>query len=165
MILSARAAVVDYLRETPNITSFVDAQNIQDIDYEFEDFYNASGNNFSFPAVSVQTSFMNFNNQINCQAVNLYTETLDVSIYNQVNTSHLRGAQSVRNQAELEKRKIDSVRATIQSELLLLDGSYGNLINICKVEITNTSDSVFNTEDNSKIYQSFFSVNITYKSI
>ena len=166
MIKSARAVVVDYLRQEPSVLAFMDAKDIQDIDFEFEDLYNASANRFSFPAVAVTTSYMSFNDQLNCHDVNLYTETLDISIYNQVDTTKLRSkSSSVRAKAETEKRKIDEVRGTIQDLLRVLDGDVITEIDVQRVEITTTSDAVFNTEANTKIYQSFFSINITYKTI
>ena len=166
MIKSARAVLVDYLRQNTNVLALVDAENIQDIDFEFEDLYNASANGFSFPAVSVQTSYMEFNDQINCHDTNLYTETLDVSIYNQVDTTKLRSrSASVRQKAETEKRKVDLVRGTIQDELRPLDGDLISEIDIQKIQFNTASDAIFNTEANTKIYQSFFSINITYKTI
>jgi len=65
MIKSARATIVDYLRQDAGLLAVMDAKDIQDIDFEFEDLYNASANRFSFPAVSVTTSYMSFNDQIN----------------------------------------------------------------------------------------------------
>ncbi len=166
MIKSARAVIVDYLRQNANVLALVDAEDIQDIDFEFEDLYNASANRFSFPAVSVETSYMNFNDQLNCHDVNLYTETLDIAIYNQVDTTKLRSrSASVRAKAEIEKRKVDQVRGLIQDELRPLDGEIINEINIQKIQFNTASDAIFNTEANSKIYQSFFSINITYKTI
>lgn len=166
MIKSARAVVVDYLQQEPSVIALVDPKDIQDIDFEFEDLYNASANRFSFPAVSVQTSYMNFNDQLNCQDVNLYTETLDIAIYNQVDTTKLRSkSASVRAKAITEKRVVDQVRGIIQDAMRTLDGNLINEIDIQKVQINSASDSVFNTEANTKIYQSFFSINITYKTI
>jgi hypothetical protein len=166
MIKSARAVIVDYLRQDASVLALLDAKDIQGIDFEFEDLYNASANRFSFPAISVTTSFMNMNDQIDCQDVNLYTETLDISIYNQVDTTKLRSkSASVRAKAETEKRKIDDVRSTVQGLLRLLTGDVLSEINVQKAQINTASDSVFNTDSNSKIYQSFFSINITYKTI
>ncbi len=166
MIKSARAVVVDYLQQEPSVIALVDPKDIQDIDFEFEDLYNASANRFSFPAVSVQTSYMNFNDQLNCQDVNLYTETLDIAIYNQVDTTKLRSkSASVRAKAITEKRVVDQVRGIIQDAMRTLDGNLISEIDIQKVQINSASDSVFNTEANTKIYQSFFSINITYKTI
>ena len=166
MIKSARSVMVDYLQQEANVIALVDPKDIQDIDFEFEDLYNASANRFSFPAVSIETSFMNFNDQLNCQDVNLYTETLDIAIYNQVDTTKLRSKSStVRAKAIAEKRVVDTVRGTIQSAIRTLDGILIGEIDIQKVQINTASDSVFNTEANTKIYQSFFSVNITYKTI
>lgn len=166
MIKSARAVVVDYLQQEPSVIALVDPKDIQDIDFEFEDLYNASANRFSFPAVSVQTSYMNFNDQLNCQDVNLYTETLDIAIYNQVDTTKLRSkSASVRAKAITEKRVVDQVRGIIQDAMRTLDGNLINEIDIQKVQMNSASDSVFNTEANTKIYQSFFSINITYKTI
>jgi hypothetical protein len=166
MIKSARAVMVDYLRQNASVTALVDAEDIQDIDFEFEDLYNASANRFSFPAVSVETSFMNLNDQLNCKDVNLYTETLDFTIYNQVDTTKLRSrSASVRATAEAEKRKVDTVRAIIQEELRVLDGDLISEIDVQKVQINTASDSIFSTDSNTKIYQSFFSINITYKTI
>ena len=166
MIKSARAVVVDYLQQEPSVIALVDPKDIQDIDFEFEDLYNASANRFSFPAVSVQTSYMNFNDQLNCQDVNLYTETLDIAIYNQVDTTKLRSkSASVRAKAITEKRVVDQVRGIVQNAMRTLDGNLINEIDIQKVQINSASDSVFNTEANTKIYQSFFSINITYKTI
>ena len=166
MIKSARAVVVDYLQQEPSVIALVDPKDIQDIDFEFEDLYNASANRFSFPAVSVQTSYMNFNDQLNCQDVNLYTETLDIAIYNQVDTTKLRSkSASVRAKAITEKRVVDQVRGIIQNAMRTLDGNLISEIDIQKVQINSASDSVFNTEANTKIYQSFFSINITYKTI
>jgi len=166
MIKSARAVLVDYLKQDAGIIALVDTKDIQDIDFEFEDLYNASANSFSFPAVSVQTSSMNFNDQINCHDVNLYTETLDVFIYNQVDTTKLRSkSESVRNTAIAEKRKIDTVRGLIQDNLRSLTGNILSEIRIDKIQFNATSDGVFNTEANTKIYQSFFSLDITYKTI
>lgn len=166
MIKSARAVVVDYLQQEPSVIALVDPKDIQDIDFEFEDLYNASANRFSFPAVSVQTSYMNFNDQLNCQDVNLYTETLDIAIYNQVDTTKLRSkSASVRAKAITEKRVVDQVRGIIQNAMRTLDGNLINEIDIQKVQMNSASDSVFNTEANTKIYQSFFSINITYKTI
>lgn len=166
MIKSARAVVVDYLQQEPSVIALVDPKDIQDIDFEFEDLYNASANRFSFPAVSVQTSYMNFNDQLNCQDVNLYTETLDIAIYNQVDTTKLRSkSASVRAKAITEKRVVDQVRGIIQDAMRTLDGDLISEIDIQKVQINSASDSVFNTEANTKIYQSFFSINITYKTI
>ena len=166
MIKSARAVVVDYLQQEPSVIALVDPKDIQDIDFDFEDLYNASANRFSFPAVSVQTSYMNFNDQLNCQDVNLYTETLDIAIYNQVDTTKLRSkSASVRAKAITEKRVVDQVRGIIQDAMRTLDGNLISEIDIQKVQINSASDSVFNTEANTKIYQSFFSINITYKTI
>jgi hypothetical protein len=166
MIKSARAVVVDYLQQEPSVIALVDPKDIQDIDFEFEDLYNASANRFSFPAVSVQTSYMNFNDQLNCQDVNLYTETLDIAIYNQVDTTKLRSkSASVRAKAITEKRVVDQVRGIIQDAMRTLDGNLISEIDIQKVQINSASDNVFNTEENTKIYQSFFSINITYKTI
>ena len=166
MIKSARAVVVDYLQQEPSVIALVDPKDIQDIDFEFEDLYNASANRFSFPAVSVQTSYMNFNDQLNCQDVNLYTETLDFAIYNQVDTTKLRSkSANVRAKAEIEKRKVDEVRGLIQDNLRTLDGDLIAEIDVQKIQFNTASDSVFNTEANTKIYQSFFSMNITYKTI
>ena len=166
MIKSARAVIVDYLRQNANVIALVDSEDIQDIDFEFEDLYNASANRFSFPAVSVQTAFMNFNDQINCHDVNLYTETLDISIYNQVDTTKLRSkSANVRARAEAEKRKVDEVRGVIQDEMRVLDGDLIGEIDIQKIQFNTVSDSTFNTESNTKIYQSFFTINITYKTI
>lgn len=166
MIKSARAVVVDYLQQESSVIALVDPKDIQDIDFEFEDLYNASANRFSFPAVSVQTSYMNFNDQLNCQDVNLYTETLDIAIYNQVDTTKLRSkSASVRAKAITEKRVVDQVRGIIQDAMRTLDGNLINEIDIQKVQINSASDNVFNTEENTKIYQSFFSINITYKTI
>ena len=81
MTKSARAVMVDYLRQNANVTALVDSEDIQDIDFEFEDLFNASANRFSFPAVSVQTSSLSFNDQLNCKDVNLYTETLALISY------------------------------------------------------------------------------------
>ena len=166
MIKSARAVIVDYLRQDASLLALMDAKDIQDIDFEFEDLYNASANRFSFPAVSVTTSYMNFNDQLNCQDVNLYTETLDFAIYNQVDTIKLRSkSANVRAKAEIEKRKVDEVRGLIQDNLRTLDGDLITEINVQKIQFNTASDSVFNTEANTKIYQSFFSMNITYKTI
>ena len=166
MIKSARAVIVDYLRQNANVTALVDSEDIQDIDFEFEDLYNASANRFSFPAVSVQTSFMNLNDQLNCKDVNLYTETLDFTIYNEVDTTKLRSrSASVRATAEAEKRKVDTVRATLQNEIRVLDGDLISEIDVQKIQINTASDSIFSTDSNTKIYQSFFSINITYKTI
>jgi hypothetical protein len=166
MIKSARAVIVDFLRQDASVLALVDAEDIQDIDFEFEDLYNASANRFSFPAVSVTTSFMGFNDQLNCQDVNLYTETLDVTIYNEVDSTKLRArSASVRAKAETEKRKVDEVRGVIQDVLRPLDGALISEIDVQKIQFNTASDDVFSTEANTKIYQSFFSVNITYKTI
>ena len=109
---------------------------------------------------------MNLNDQLNCKDVNLYTETLDFTIYNEVYTTKLRSrSASVRATAEAEKRKVDTVRATLQDEIRVLDGNLISEIDVQKIQINTASDSIFSTDSNTKIYQSFFSINITYKTI
>lgn len=167
MITSLRPIIVEHLQDLPSLQSLVDSKNITDIDYNFEDLYSASANAISsFPAISVQTQWMNLKDTINNQNENLYTETLDIQIYQQVDSQKFRSkSPKVRNKSISELRKLDEIKEAVMDELRTMRGDIQGDVNIVLTNLGTMQDNVFSTEKNRKIYQVFLSFNITYKTL
>jgi len=167
MITSLRPIIVEHLQDLPSLQSLVDSKNITDIDYNFEDLYSASANSISsFPAISVQTQWMNLKDTINNQNENLYTETLDIQIYQQVDSQKFRSkSPKVRNKSIYELRKLDAIKEAVTDELRTMRGDIQGDVNIVLTNLGTMQDNVFSTEKNRKIYQVFLSFNITYKTL
>ncbi len=167
MITSLRPIIVEHLQDLPSLQSLDDSKNITDIDYNFEDLYSASANSISsFPAISVQTQWMNLKDTINNQNENLYTETLDIQIYQQVDSQKFRSKSlKVRNKSIYELRKLDAIKEAVTDELRTMRGDIQGDVNIVLTNLGTMQDNVFSTEKNRKIYQVFLSFNITYKTL
>jgi len=167
MITSLRPIIVDHLQGLATLRGLVATKNITDIDYNFEDLYSASANSISsFPAISVKTQWMNLKDTVNNQDENLYTETLDIQIYQQVDSQKFRSKSAkVRDKSIIELRKLDAIKEAVINELRTIRGEVQGDINIVLTNLGTMQDDVFSTEKNRKIYQVFLSFNITYKTL
>ena len=165
--VSLRPIMVDYLKTITAVTDNVKSKNITDIEYNFEDFGSSSANSVSaFPAISVQTQWMNLKDTVDSQSINLFTETLDIQIYQQVSQQKLKARSlSVRNKETTKLRVLDTIRQAVVDELRSLRGSVNSQIEVVLTNLGTLQDNTFTTDSNKKIYQVFLSFNITYKII
>ncbi len=162
MITSIRPIIVDYLKCADSVTDIVD-DNITDIDYNFEDMYSAKANELVFPAISIESVDLSPEYATNCIDLNQYTESLNIQLYQQVTTAHLRAkSDKVKNKAIKELRILDALKEAVLNNLNALRGNLNYLADIQMVRILSATDSVFSTENHSKIYQTQISLNITY---
>jgi hypothetical protein len=162
MITSIRPIIVDYLKCVDSVNSIV-GDNVTDIDYNFEDLYSAKGNDLSFPAISIESVGLDPEYATNCIDTNQYTESLNLQLYQQVTTAHLRAkSDKVKNKAIEKVRVLDTLKEAVLNNLNELRGNLDYLADIKMVRILSATDSVFSTENNSKIYQTQISINITY---
>lgn len=161
MITSIRPILVDHLQTVDSIKCLV-GDRITDIDYNFEDLYSAQANDFVFPAISIESVGLDPTYATNC-IVNQYTESLNLTLLNQVSTQGLRAkSKSVRANAVKKLRELDTLKEAVLNYLTALTGNLDYLVDIHMVRILSASDSVFSTENKSKIYQIQISLNITY---
>ena len=162
MITSIRPILVDYLKCVDSVKALV-GNNITDIDYNFEDLYSAKGNDLAFPAISIESVGLDPEYATNCIDVNQYTESVNLQLYQQVTSSHLRAkSDKVKNKAVEKLRELDNLKAVVLNDLNKLRGNLEYLVDIHMVRILSATDSVFSTENKSKIYQTQISINITY---
>jgi|TARA_R110000824_G_scaffold218492_2_gene405202 hypothetical protein len=163
MITSIRSIIVDYLKTVDSVNSIVD-DRITDIDYNFEDLYGASANDSMFPAISIESTGAVPEYATNCDDVNQYTEPLNIQLYQQVTTQHLRAkSPTVKEKAVNKLRDLDSLKEAVLNNLNTLRGNLDFLVDIHMVRIINGgTDSTFSTANKSTIYQSQISINITY---
>jgi hypothetical protein len=165
MITTIRSIMVDHLKNLSSLSGLVESKNITDIDYNFEDLYNAKANFSAFPAISVQTQYMNLKDTMNNQDENLYTETVDIQIYQQVDVQKLKSkSASVRNKTITALRVLDTVKEAVVNDIRTLRGDVLGDVNVVLTNLGTLQDDVFSTEKNSKIYQVFLSFNITYQT-
>jgi len=163
MITSIRSIIVDYLKTVDSVNSIV-GDKITDIDYNFEDLYGASANDSMFPAISIESTGLVPEYGINCDDLNQYTEPLNIQLYQQVNTQHLRAkSDKVKAKAVAKLRELDTLKEAVLNNLNSLRGNLSFLADIKMVRIVNGgTDSTFSTANKSTIYQSQISINITY---
>jgi len=161
MITSIRPIIVDHLKTVDSVKCLVD-DRITDIDYNFEDLYGAKANDFVFPAISIESVDLAPTYATNCN-VNQYTESLNFSLLQQVNAQHLRAKSPTVKAKEISKlRELDTLKEAVLNHLASLRGNLNYLVDIHMVRVLSASDSVFSTENKSKIYQVQISLNITY---
>ena len=162
MITSIRAILVDYLKQVDSVNEIVE-DRITDIDYNFEDLYGASANSSDFPAISIEAVDLQPEYATNCKDMNQYSESVNLMLYQQVTTQHLRAkSESVKNKAVEKVRKLDELKASILDNLNLLRGNFENRAEIHMVRVLSSTDSVFNSANKSTIYQAQISLKITY---
>jgi hypothetical protein len=162
MITSIRPIIVDYLKTIDSVKSLV-GDNVTDIDYNFEDLYGAQANALSFPAISIEAVSLDPEYSTNCIDMNQYSESLNLSLYQQVVTSRLRSKNANVKAEETEKLRIlDTLKEAVLNNLNALRGDMNYKANILMVRILSSTNSVFNTDNKSKIYQTQISINITY---
>jgi len=162
MITSIRPILVDYLKCVDAVADIV-GENVTDIDYNFEDMYSAKGNELVFPAISIESVGLDPEYATNCIDLNQYTESVNLQLYQQVTSSHLRAkSDKVKNKAVEKLRELDNLKAVVLNDLNKLRGNLEYLVDIHMVRILSATDSVFSTENKSKIYQTQISINITY---
>ena len=162
MITSIRPIIVDYLKTVDAVNEIV-GDNVTDIDYNFEDLYGAQANSLSFPAISIEDVSLDPEYSTNCIDMNQYSESLNLSLYQQVNTSHLRSkVKSVKDKETNKLRVLDTLKEAVLNDLNALRGNMDFKANILMVRILSSTNSVFNTDNKSKIYQTQISINITY---
>lgn len=161
MITSIRPIIVDYLKTVDAVNSLV-SDRVTDIDYNFEDLYSAKANDFVFPAISIESVDLSPEYATNCH-MNQYTESLNLTLLQQVNTQHLRAKSQTVKEKEVKKlRELDELKEAVLNDLDYLRGNLNYLADIHMVRVLSASDSVFSTENKSKIYQIQISLNITY---
>ena len=86
-----------------------------------------------------------------------------LQLYQQVTSAHLRAkSDNVRNKAIAQVRVLDTLKEAVLNNLNAFRGNLNYKANIQMVRILSATDSVFSTENNSKIYQTQISLNITY---
>ena len=162
MITSIRPILVDYLKCVDAVADIV-GENVTDIDYNFEDMYSAKGNELVFPAISIESVGLDPEYATNCIDLNQYTESVNLQLYQQVTSAHLRAkSDKVRNKAIAQVRVLDTLKEAVLNNLNALRGNLDYKANIQMIRILSATDSVFSTENNSKIYQTQISLNITY---
>ena len=162
MITSIRPIIVDYLKTVDAVNEIV-GDNVTDIDYNFGDLYGAQANALSFPAISIEDVDLDPEYSTNCIDMNQYTESLNLSLYQQVVTSRLRSKNANVKAEETEKlRVLDTLKESVLNNLNALRGDMNYKANILMVRVLSSTNSVFNTDNKSKIYQTQISINITY---
>lgn len=162
MITSIRPVLVDNLKCVDSVNSIV-GQNITDIDYNFEDLYGAKANDLSFPAISIESVDLDPEYSTNCIDMNQYTESLNLALYQQVNPSRLRSKNTSVKEREIKKlRDLDELKENVLNYLNQLRGNLEYKVDVLMIRILSATNSVFSTENKSKIYQTQISLSITY---